>query len=77
MGIAIFATYLVPPSLLFIPLTRVVYFLDIVANYYDHAVAEGVVAVLRHCGVQVYVPKRQRGCGMPAQDQCGDAGGVR
>lgn len=45
---------------------RVVYFLDIVANYYDHSIAEGVIAVLRHCGVQVYVPKRQRGCGMPA-----------
>ncbi|WP_169976705.1 FAD-binding and (Fe-S)-binding domain-containing protein [Tautonia rosea] len=45
---------------------RVVYFLDIVANYYDHAIAEGVIAVLRHCGVQVYVPKRQLGCGMPA-----------
>jgi multiple sugar transport system permease protein len=29
LGIAIFATYLVPPSLLFIPLTRVVYFLDL------------------------------------------------
>ena len=29
MGIAIFATYLVPPSLLFIPLTRVVYFLQL------------------------------------------------
>ena len=29
MGIVIFATYLVPPSLLFIPLTRVVYFLGL------------------------------------------------
>jgi multiple sugar transport system permease protein len=29
MGIVIFATYLVPPSLLFIPLTRVVYFLQL------------------------------------------------
>ncbi len=29
MGIVIFATYLVPPSLLFIPLTRVVYFLNL------------------------------------------------
>jgi multiple sugar transport system permease protein len=29
MGIAIFATYLVPPSLLFIPLTRVVYFMNL------------------------------------------------
>jgi len=29
MGMAIFATYLVPPTLLFIPLTRVVYFLGL------------------------------------------------
>jgi multiple sugar transport system permease protein len=29
LGIVIFATYLVPPSLLFIPLTRVVYFLGL------------------------------------------------
>src|SRR5204862_1205309 len=29
LGIAIFATYLVPPTLLFIPLTRVVYFLGL------------------------------------------------
>jgi len=29
LGIVIFATYLVPPSLLFIPLTRVVYFLNL------------------------------------------------
>jgi len=29
MGMAIFATYLVPPTLLFIPLTRVVYFLNL------------------------------------------------
>ncbi|WP_145267903.1 FAD-binding and (Fe-S)-binding domain-containing protein [Tautonia plasticadhaerens] len=48
------------------PGPRVVYFLDFVANYFDQAVAEGVVAVLRHCGVQVYVPKLQRGSGMPA-----------
>jgi Fe-S oxidoreductase len=48
------------------PGPRVVYFIDFVANYFDQAVAEGVVAVLRHCGVQVYVPKLQRGSGMPA-----------
>ncbi|RUL84914.1 FAD-binding oxidoreductase [Tautonia sociabilis] len=48
------------------PGPRVVYFLDLVANYYDQSIAEGVVAVLRHCGVHVYVPRRQRGCGMPA-----------
>ena len=44
---------------------RVVYFLDLIANYYDHAIAEGAVSVLRHCGVSVFVPKRQQGCGMP------------
>lgn len=45
---------------------RVAYFVDIFANYFDQELAESVVAVLRHCGVNVYVPKGQRGCGMPA-----------
>jgi FAD/FMN-containing dehydrogenase/Fe-S oxidoreductase len=45
---------------------RVAYFVDIFANYFDPELAESVVAVLRHCGVNVYVPKGQRGCGMPA-----------
>jgi FAD/FMN-containing dehydrogenase/Fe-S oxidoreductase len=45
---------------------RVAYFVDIFANYFDQELAESVVAVLQHAGVNVYVPKGQRGCGMPA-----------
>jgi FAD/FMN-containing dehydrogenase/Fe-S oxidoreductase len=45
---------------------RVAYFVDIVANYFDQELAEATVAVLRHAGVNVYVPRGQRGCGMPA-----------
>ncbi|CAN5853551.1 FAD-binding and (Fe-S)-binding domain-containing protein [soil metagenome] len=48
------------------PGPRVAYFVDIVPNYYDQELAEAIVAVLRHCGVNVFVPKGQRGCGMPA-----------
>ncbi len=48
------------------PGPRVAYFLDIFANHFDQELAEAVVAVLRHAGVNVYVPKAQRGCGMPA-----------
>lgn len=48
------------------PGPRVAYFLDVFANYYDHELAGAVVEVLRHCGVNTYVPKGQRGCGMPA-----------
>jgi FAD/FMN-containing dehydrogenase/Fe-S oxidoreductase len=45
---------------------RVAYFLDLFANYYDHQLAEAVVAVLRHAGVHVFVPTPQRGSGMAA-----------
>jgi Fe-S oxidoreductase len=48
------------------PGPRVAYFLDLFANYFDQELAESAVAVLRHAGVNVYVPKGQRGCGMPA-----------
>jgi FAD/FMN-containing dehydrogenase/Fe-S oxidoreductase len=48
------------------PGPRVAYFVDVFANYFDQELAESVVAVLRHAGVNVYVPKGQRGCGMPA-----------
>lgn len=48
------------------PGPRAVYFLDIFANNFDPELAEATVAVLRHLGVNVYVPKHQRGCGMPA-----------
>jgi Fe-S oxidoreductase len=43
---------------------RVVYFLDVFANYYDHELAESVVAVLRQAEVNVYVPSKQRSSGM-------------
>jgi FAD/FMN-containing dehydrogenase/Fe-S oxidoreductase len=43
---------------------RVAYFVDVFANYNDPQVAEAVVAVLHHNGIEVYVPPGQRGCGM-------------
>ena len=43
---------------------RVVYFVDVFANYNDPLVAEAAVAVLRHNGVQVYVPAGQWSSGM-------------
>ncbi len=50
---------------------RVAYFVDIFANYIDPSIAEAVVAVLHHNGIEVYVPPGQRGCGM-APLACGD-----
>ncbi|MGO9601308.1 MAG: FAD-binding and (Fe-S)-binding domain-containing protein [Isosphaeraceae bacterium] len=43
---------------------RVVYFVDVYANYYDHELAESVVAVLHQAQVNVFVPTRQRSSGM-------------
>jgi FAD/FMN-containing dehydrogenase/Fe-S oxidoreductase len=43
---------------------RVAYFVDVFANYNDPQIAEATVAVLRHHGIDVYVPPGQRGCGM-------------
>jgi FAD/FMN-containing dehydrogenase/Fe-S oxidoreductase len=43
---------------------RVVYFVDVYANYYDHELAESVVSVLQRANVNVYVPSRQRSSGM-------------
>ncbi len=48
------------------PGPRVVYFVDIFANYYDQELAEAVVAVLRHAEVNVFVPSQQRSSGMAA-----------
>ncbi len=42
----------------------VAYFVDIFANYNDPLIAEALVAVLHHNGIEVYVPPRQGGCGM-------------
>lgn len=48
------------------PGPRVAYFVDVYANYFDHELAEAVVAVLHQAKVNVYVPPGQRGSGMPA-----------
>src|SRR5262249_22710651 len=45
---------------------RVAYFVDVFANYNDPSIAEAVVAVLHHNGIEVYVPPGQLGCGMSA-----------
>jgi Fe-S oxidoreductase len=44
----------------------VAYFVDVFANHFDQELGESVVGVLRHAGVNVFVPRRQRGSGMPA-----------
>jgi FAD/FMN-containing dehydrogenase/Fe-S oxidoreductase len=43
---------------------RVAYFVDVFANYNDPLIAEAVVNVLHHNGIEVYVPPRQGGSGM-------------
>lgn len=43
---------------------RVAYFIDTFANYNDPLIAEAVVSVLHHNGIEVYVPPGQVGCGM-------------
>jgi FAD/FMN-containing dehydrogenase/Fe-S oxidoreductase len=43
---------------------RVAFFIDLFANYNDPLIAEAVVAVLHHNGIEVYVPPVQYGCGM-------------
>ena len=48
------------------PGPRVAYFVDVFANHFDQELAESVVGVLRQAGVNVFVPKRQRGSGMAA-----------
>jgi FAD/FMN-containing dehydrogenase/Fe-S oxidoreductase len=50
---------------------RVLYFVDIYANYHDPQLAEALVAVLEHNGVAVYVPPQQRQSGM-ASISCGE-----
>jgi FAD/FMN-containing dehydrogenase/Fe-S oxidoreductase len=49
-----------------VPGPRVVYFVDVFANYYDQELAESVVGVLHHAEVNVFVPSRQRSSGMAA-----------
>lgn len=50
----------------------VAYFVDTYANYFDPSIGEATVAVLKHNGVPVYVPPRQKGTGSAALAQ-GDA----
>jgi FAD/FMN-containing dehydrogenase/Fe-S oxidoreductase len=45
---------------------RVLYFVDLYANYFDTELAEAVVAVLRRHGYAVHVHPRQISSGMPA-----------
>jgi FAD/FMN-containing dehydrogenase/Fe-S oxidoreductase len=52
----------IPHSALRTP--KVAYFVDVFANYNDPLIGEATVAVLRHNGVEVYVPPRQVGCGI-------------
>ncbi|HEY3789336.1 MAG TPA: heterodisulfide reductase-related iron-sulfur binding cluster, partial [Urbifossiella sp.] len=42
---------------------KVAYFVDVFANYNDPLIGMATVAVLQHNGIEVYVPKRQVGCG--------------
>ncbi len=58
------------------PRPRVAYFVDVFANYNDPTLAEAVVAVLQHNGIEVFVPPGQRGCGM-APLACGDVEAAR
>ncbi|GIW91012.1 MAG: hypothetical protein KatS3mg109_1444 [Pirellulaceae bacterium] len=44
---------------------KVLYFVDLYANWFDPELAEALVAVLEHNGVSVYVPNRQQWAGMP------------
>ncbi len=48
---------------------RVAYFVDVFATYNDPTIAEAVVEVLHHNGIEVYVPPGQLGCGMAALAQ--------
>lgn len=43
---------------------RVAYLVDVFANYNDPSIAEAMVRVLQHNGVEVLVPPGQVGCGM-------------
>ena len=43
---------------------KVLYFVDVYANWYDVQLADAVVAVLKHNGVAVYVHPAQKQCGM-------------
>ena len=46
--------------------TKVLYFADVYATWYDVQLAESLVAVLEHNGIEVYVPPRPLHAGMAA-----------
>jgi FAD/FMN-containing dehydrogenase/Fe-S oxidoreductase len=45
---------------------KVLYFVDVYANFFDPQLAEAMVAVLEHNGIAVYVPPDQKQAGMPS-----------
>ena len=45
---------------------KVVYFVDVFANWFDVQLAEATIDVLEHNGISVYVPGNQLGAGMSA-----------
>jgi Fe-S oxidoreductase len=45
---------------------KVLYFVDVYANYFDPQLAEAMVAVLEHNGIAVYVHPEQKQAGMPS-----------
>ena len=45
---------------------KVLYFVDVYANWFDVQLAEALLAVLEHNGISVYVPFHQLPAGMPA-----------
>ncbi len=45
---------------------KVVYFVDVYANWFDPALAEALVAILSHHGISVFVPFHQRSAGTAA-----------
>ncbi|MGL6074341.1 MAG: anaerobic glycerol-3-phosphate dehydrogenase subunit C [Fimbriiglobus sp.] len=48
---------------------RVVYFVDLFANFHDPSIGIATVKVLQHHGIEVYVPWRQRSSGMAPLSQ--------
>jgi len=48
-----------------LPGEKVVYFVDVFANYFDVDVAQAFVAILEHHGISVYVPAAQMASAMP------------
>jgi len=45
---------------------KVAYFVDVYANYHDPHLGATLVSLLKHNGVSVYVPPRQKPAGMPS-----------